>query len=97
MSFAFKARTFKDAGNEEEWHNNLISALAYEREAAELLTSHLEAEPTRGVLFRSAATMAYNLGSIYEAKRLIGLGLNGNVHAEIATELKDLLKQCNAK
>lgn len=70
-------------------------AFEKERLAAELIASNLEAEPTRSVLHRSAATLAIDCGEIHTAERLIAIALSGNPPREIAEELKDLFVQIN--
>lgn len=71
-----------------------LSRQAFEREkaAAQLLKDHLEIEPTRSVLYRSAATLALECGEIRESERLISFALAGNPPFEIAEELRDLLE-----
>jgi hypothetical protein len=53
-------------------------AFEYERKAAMLLLNDYDVEPTRSVLFRSAASLALNFGDYREAERMIALGLLGN-------------------
>ncbi|MEH2145748.1 hypothetical protein [Nostoc sp.] len=66
-----------------------------ERLAAELIAGNLEAEPTRSVLHRSAATLAIECSEIHTAERLIAIALLGNPPTDIAEELKDLFVQIN--
>lgn len=68
--------------------------LAYEkeREAASSLERKIGFEPTRSVLYRSAASLAMECGEVREAERLIAYGLLGNPPADIAEELRDLLE-----
>ena len=56
-----------------------------------------DVEPTRGVLFRSAATMAFYIGLYQEAISLIQLGLEGQLYSETKQELNDLLKEAQTK
>ncbi|MBD2297571.1 hypothetical protein [Nostoc sp. FACHB-190] len=74
-----------------------LSKQAFEKErlAAELIVSNLEAEPTRSVLHRSAATLAIDCGEMAAAERLIAIALSGNPPQEIAEELKDLFVRIN--
>lgn len=66
----------------------LKEALTKESEAAMLLYPNFNAEPTRSVLFRSAATIAYNCGDFESCERLMYCGLSGiNVPLEIKEEL----------
>jgi hypothetical protein len=68
------------------------SAFEHERKAAELLGGAYDYEPTRSVLYRSAATLARDCRDFSEAKRLIQEGLMGNPPGNIAAELKELLR-----
>ena len=68
-------------------------ALRSEAAAAELVRDNLAAEPTRAVLYRSAASLAIDCGEYREAERLIATALAGNPPEEIAQELRDLLLQ----
>ena len=74
-----------------------LSRQAFEKErlAAELITNNLAAEPTRSILYRSAATLAIDCGEIHSAEHLIAVALSGNPPNEIAEELKDLFVQIN--
>jgi ABC-type multidrug transport system fused ATPase/permease subunit len=68
-------------------------AFHLERDAANRLYDEFDSEPTRSVLYRSAATLAYNIGEFREAKELIHLALSGKPHAEIFEELEALLQK----
>jgi hypothetical protein len=72
------------------------SRQAYEKEAqaADYLRD-TNAEPTRSVLYRSAATLALDCKETREAERLIAIALIGNPPEAIANELRDLLEQVN--
>ena len=70
-------------------------AFEQETQAAALIASALDAEPTRSVLHRSAASLAIKCGELRMAERLIATALSGNPPAEIAEELKDLFIQIN--
>lgn len=67
--------------------------LAFEKEAAaaDLLVDELDAEPTRSVLHRSAATLAWRCEKYKEARKLAYRALAGNPPAEIEVELYELL------
>lgn len=69
-----------------------FSKLAYEKEkeAAQLLKDEY-IEPTRSILYRSAATLAFRCEMHQEAKRLIYQALAGNPPDDIEEELNDLL------
>jgi hypothetical protein len=67
------------------------AAYMVERTAADLCT----VEPSRSVLYRSAATLALDADERQEAGRLARLGLLGNPPPEIADELREVLKKCD--
>lgn len=70
-------------------------AFEQEAQAANLIASVLDAEPTRSVLHRSAASLAIECSELRTAERLIATALSGNPPPEIAEELKDLFIQIN--
>lgn len=74
-----------------------LTRQAFEQEvqAANLIASVLDAEPTRSVLHRSAASLAIECSELRTAERLIATALSGNPPPEIAEELKDLFIQIN--
>lgn len=74
-----------------------LTRQAFEREAqaAALVASTVDAEPTRSVLYRSAASLAIECGELQVAERLIATALTGNPPLEIAEELKDLFIEIN--
>jgi hypothetical protein len=69
------------------------NAYELEAQAAAAFASRLDAEPTRSVLFRSAATLALDAKLLPEAEKLVCTALSGNPPEEIADELRDLLEQ----
>jgi hypothetical protein len=69
------------------------AAFDFERQAARALTEKLDAEPTRSILHRSAATLALDCGQHREAEVLICEALRGTPPPGIADELRDLLEQ----
>jgi hypothetical protein len=80
-------------GDEGAALRHLQSAYELETAAASALLTNLDAEPTRSVLFRSAATLAHDCGLFADAEKLIYKALAGNPPVEIAGELEDLLGQ----
>ena len=95
MDFADQAFIARHRGNSRLADELSRKALESESAAAELVKNDLSAEPTRSVLYRSAASMAIECGEIREAERLIATALTGNPPTEIADELRDLLEQAN--
>jgi hypothetical protein len=66
------------------------AAFDLERAAALDLTDDLAKEPTRSVLFRSAASLAMNCGRFEEGQAMVKMGLAGNPPHEIAEELREV-------
>ncbi|MCX6006056.1 MAG: hypothetical protein NTZ34_02195 [Chloroflexi bacterium] len=92
-----KAMALAEQGILERLNGNIPAAeaffrQAYEKEsqAAKSLIDNLEKEPTRSILFRSAASLALDCNENREAERLVALGLLGNPPDEIADELRSL-------
>lgn len=92
MRFAEEAFVADLHGDDAKAQPLLRKAFELERQAAELLFTEFDVEPTRSVLFRSAATLAQRCGEHREAERLIAMGLSGRPPEEIADELRDLLE-----
>jgi hypothetical protein len=72
-------------------------AFELEAQAAALLANEWQAEPTRSVLYRSAATLALRCDQVQAAERLVVTGLMGHPPEEIAAELRDLFVQINLR
>ena len=87
---SFRARRY---GDRERYLHFTRLALEKEAAAADLMAELTDIEPTRSVLHRSAATLAWRCEEYDYAKRLIFRGLDGNPPGEIAWELKDLLSK----
>ena len=70
-----------------------LSAFEYEKSAAMLLVNDYTQEPTRSVLFRSAACLLLNVPfpteiEFRQAEKMVAYGLSGNPPEEIAEELR---------
>lgn len=65
-------------------------ALELEKQAAMSLIANFEAEPTRSVLFRSAATLALECDLQREAEQLVNAALAGNPPMPVLSELREL-------
>ena len=76
---------------------HIQSAYEFEAQAAHALLDQHGAEPTRSVLFRSAATLARDCGRFSEAEKLIRDALAGEPPDAIARELHDLLAQVSVR
>lgn len=86
MSLADMADAERRRGDTSQSRLLLLGASALEARAAEISTL----EPTRSVLFRSAASLAYSAGDYHEALDLADEGLAGSPPSEIADELHDV-------
>ncbi|TYT73149.1 hypothetical protein FIM25_16645 [Desulfobotulus mexicanus] len=95
MDLAEEAFLAQRARNEEKALLLFLKALALEEKAANLLPLNEEAEPTRSILYRSAASLAYNARDYEQAERLVARGLAGYPPEEIREELKNLYEDIN--
>lgn len=95
MALAEKASVAKLSGNLEQAKTLLRQAYKNELEAASLLKDISSPEPTRSILFRSAASLAIDCNELREAERLLAIGLSENPPSDIAEELRDLLERVN--
>jgi len=71
-------------------------ALDLERRAAEIWEETRDEEPTRSILYRSAAALAWTSQDYAEAERLARKGLEGRPPSNIARELNELLETVSA-
>lgn len=95
MDIAEEAFIAKRLGDEEKAFVLFRRALEYEEKAASLLSIAQKNEPTRSILFRSAAALAKNAQEFEVAERLIANGLAGFPPSEIKEELKNLYEDLN--
>lgn len=95
MRYFDKSRVARLEKDPEEYLR--YTRLAYEKEtaAADLMVDE-DIEPTRSVLHRSAATLAWRCEMYDEAKRLICRALAGKPPPDIEFELNDLLVKVNS-
>ncbi len=91
MALAEQAFIAQRTGQLEKVKQLSKTAYQYERQAALLLLTDYEVEPTRSVLFRSAACLALDGEDYREAEKMIAFALSGNPPVEILEELRDLL------
>jgi hypothetical protein len=91
MELAEQAVTMRIHGNIGQVPELLEQAFALEKEAASMCGMDLE--PSRSVLYRSAASLALQCKQLREAEQMIAAGLAGNPHEDIADELRDLMEQ----
>ncbi|HEX9640085.1 MAG TPA: hypothetical protein VGB13_02085, partial [Candidatus Krumholzibacteria bacterium] len=93
MELAETAILARMSGNSEDAARLNREALVLESEAAAELRDQFGAEPTRSVLYRSAATIALDCDELVEAERLIAAGLCGRPPDYLADELRQLLER----
>lgn len=95
MKYAQDAFVAKQNGDHATAMVRYEKAYQLEQEAALSLIGTFDKEPTRSVLFRSAASLAYECGKFKEAEKLVSQGLAGNPPDEIAEELRNLFEDIN--
>lgn len=93
MRLAEKAFIARNMGDYKTAEEIAREAFVLEAKAAEQIPVDIGNEPTRSILYRSAASLAYQGGKLYEAQRLAAQGLAGYPPSQIAQELKGLLDQ----
>jgi hypothetical protein len=81
------------AGNVEESRRLLSQALEKEIEAADSVATDYSLEPTRSILWRSAASIALRIGDVKRAMRCVEAGLVGNPPEDIKVETALLREQ----
>jgi hypothetical protein len=67
-------------------------AFQFEKQAAMCLFSKFDKEPTRGILFRSAANLAISCGLFDEAQRMVAAGLAGYPCKNTKEELLEIFQ-----
>jgi hypothetical protein len=71
------------------------AAFLLETQAAMQIKDLHDLEPSRSIMFRSAASLALNAGLFRQAEQMIAIGLSGNPPDPIADELRDLYETIN--
>jgi len=97
MQLADQAFDKEKKGNHAEAKKLFLQAYENERSSAMILVNQFEEEPSRSVLFRSAAWLAFHAGRYREAERMAAFGLSGNPPGLIEKELREVLEQTLAK
>jgi hypothetical protein len=88
MDYAESAAVAKRKGKIEDFRKLSRQALDLETKAAGLV--EFEVEPSRSVLYRSAATLALDTREYELARKLAEKGISGNPPREIREELEDI-------
>lgn len=94
MAYAQEAIFAQENGQDNTAIAFYEKAFELEKQAA-LSFLYEDKEPTRSVLFRSAATLAKKCGKYREAEKYVNYGLSGNPPDEIAEELRNLYEEIN--
>ncbi|MCU0239089.1 MAG: hypothetical protein MUC29_06575, partial [Pyrinomonadaceae bacterium] len=93
MNLCDEAFFAKRKGDMDSFMKFSHQALEFETEAANLLKDNFDDEPSRSILYRSAASIAIDCKELRQAEKLIAMALVGNPPNEIAEELRDLLEK----
>jgi len=93
MEFADKALLSEKKAKPTQAKKQYAQAFQLEKQAAMLLATDYSIEPSRSVLFRSAAFLAIKANQYREAERMAAFGLTGNPPSEIAQELRSAFQQ----
>ena len=93
MHYAELAVKEEKMGEKDKAIHYFQKAYHLENQAAMMLAYQLEAEPSRSVLFRSAAYLAIKATKYRKAERMAAFGLIGYPPSEIAIELRAAFKE----
>ncbi len=94
MEFSDEADVAKRLQETDNFLRLTKQAFEHEKAASDLMKD-IHVEPSRGVLHRSAATLAWRCGLYDEAEKLVYRALAGDPRADIEWQLKDLLGTIN--
>jgi hypothetical protein len=95
VDIAEEAFAAQRKGDAESAKNLFLQALELEVQAASIYPATSESEPTRSILYRSAAALAYHAKEYDRAEQLIACGLSGYPPIEIKEELRALQDDVN--
>lgn len=87
------AMVARHEGRMEEASDLARQAFECEMQAARLIPDEESSEPTRSILYLSAASLAYQSKDLQIAQRLVAEGLSGYPRPNIEQDLKDLFEQ----
>jgi len=95
MSLAQLALVAREKGERDKAEALAVEAYKYESKAADLIPIEESSEPTRSILYSSAASLAYQGKKFDIALQLIAKGLCGYPSPQVKEELKVLWEQVN--
>lgn len=93
MEHADLAYEAKRHGDDVIAHQHFCNAFVLEKQAAEMANAIPNSEPSRSILFRSAATLGIQAEQFQEAAELVCRALEGAPPTELIQELEDIGKQ----
>lgn len=93
VEFGHLANTAREAGDLDGALELARRAFDLESQAVGLIPDGIESEPTRSILYRSAASFAFQCNDLEEARRMAGLGLSGYPSPKIERDLLAVLDQ----
>lgn len=95
INLAEEAFRAKRKGDVETATDLFVQALDLEKKAFSSFPASEDSEPTRSILIRSAASMAFHAREYDQAEQLVSIGLSGFPPSEIRSELKALHDDIN--
>ena len=95
MNLMQQAIVLRETGKEAMAVELFVQTFELEKQAALMLLTDFDKEPTRSILYRSAASLAIDCGKYREAEKLVTQGLAGNPPEDIAEELRNLYEDVN--
>lgn len=97
LELADTAYIAQKRGNSEDAKFYALCAMSYEIMAAQRLLPNADNEPTRSIIYRSAATLAIWAGDYNLALYLAREGLTPHTPANIRQDLDDIKKKCKSQ
>lgn len=95
MALAQEASLYRKRGEFDTARKLELQAVPLEVQAASQVEKLTESEPTRSILYQSAASLAFQAGDYATAQRLVFEGLSGYPPPRVEQELKHLFDQIN--
>ncbi|HML40386.1 MAG TPA: hypothetical protein PKD23_06870 [Bellilinea sp.] len=82
-------------GDFESARKLFLEAFSYEAEVANYYLTRFSEEPTRSVIFRSAAALALDAGLLSDAEKYAASGLSGAAPDDIKDQLREIIEKAN--
>lgn len=95
MKLSQLALVARETGDQERAVELAYQAYEFEAQAAALVPDEKASEPTRSILYRSAASLAYQSKQYSLAQQLVAKGLSGYPSPKVEQELKVLYEKVN--